>query len=308
MERHEWLKWRHQGIGGSDAPIIMGVSNYATPLELFEEKILPEPGQEGGNYATQKGDRYEPQIRNIASLTQGIDFQVALCQVKEHPWRKASLDGRSECKTIICEIKVNDMESHSLAVAGKVPEKHIPQVFHNIDVANAEKCLYISYNDPNWSLKAKGLPTPEWWKDGTAYSQYIAYVWVTRDEEYMAKLFKEEENFWVNHVLKKKPPVPIARDYKLIRGHAKVANKWKQLKRKMKELEAEMEPIEEALEEIAKNAEHPRLNINGIKMMQVPRVGNINWNKVKEDFNLPEDLDKYRGKGTTYWKKEEMEE
>src|SRR5688500_4639250 len=46
-KRKKWLEERKNGIGGSEAPIVLGVSKFATPLDLFTEKLglRPEPIQ-----------------------------------------------------------------------------------------------------------------------------------------------------------------------------------------------------------------------------------------------------------------------
>lgn len=38
MERTEWLEQRRKGIGGSDAPVIMGVNPWRSPMDLWLEK------------------------------------------------------------------------------------------------------------------------------------------------------------------------------------------------------------------------------------------------------------------------------
>ena len=45
MSHEEWLEWRREGIGASDAPVIMGVSPWTTPLQLWENKLLGKSGQ-----------------------------------------------------------------------------------------------------------------------------------------------------------------------------------------------------------------------------------------------------------------------
>ena len=41
MTHEEWLKWRSEGLGSSDAPIIMLTFPFGkTPYMLWEEKIL----------------------------------------------------------------------------------------------------------------------------------------------------------------------------------------------------------------------------------------------------------------------------
>ncbi|EAC2591077.1 hypothetical protein JT90_16020, partial [Listeria monocytogenes] len=45
MDRTQWLLTRRQGIGGSDAGIIMGLNKYKTAFELWLDKtgqILPD--------------------------------------------------------------------------------------------------------------------------------------------------------------------------------------------------------------------------------------------------------------------------
>lgn len=39
LPRDEWLAWRRTGIGGSDAPIIMGLSPYRGQLSLYVDKL-----------------------------------------------------------------------------------------------------------------------------------------------------------------------------------------------------------------------------------------------------------------------------
>ncbi|GHU60612.1 hypothetical protein FACS1894171_2310 [Clostridia bacterium] len=43
MPREKWLDWRRKGIGGSDASIVCGISQYKTPVELFMEKTGQSP-------------------------------------------------------------------------------------------------------------------------------------------------------------------------------------------------------------------------------------------------------------------------
>ena len=44
MSRGQWLQARRRGIGGSDAPALMGASPWATPLSVYADKMgfLPE--------------------------------------------------------------------------------------------------------------------------------------------------------------------------------------------------------------------------------------------------------------------------
>ena len=37
--RAEWLEGRRGGLGASDCGVVLGVSNFKTPLQLWREKI-----------------------------------------------------------------------------------------------------------------------------------------------------------------------------------------------------------------------------------------------------------------------------
>lgn len=75
----EWLAFRKNGIGASDASAVLGMSNWVTNIELWEEKVgLREPrdlsdsevvkyGSEAEEYnvrlfALQYADRYKTKV------------------------------------------------------------------------------------------------------------------------------------------------------------------------------------------------------------------------------------------------------
>ena len=46
MPYEDWLEYRKQGIGGSDAAVACGISRYKSPVELWLEKMgLSENGK-----------------------------------------------------------------------------------------------------------------------------------------------------------------------------------------------------------------------------------------------------------------------
>ena len=47
----DWLEYRKQGIGGSDAAVVCGISRYKSPVELWMEKTGQLPAQETGEAA-----------------------------------------------------------------------------------------------------------------------------------------------------------------------------------------------------------------------------------------------------------------
>ena len=51
MPYEDWLEYRKQGIGGSDASVVCGISRYKSPVELWMEKTDQLPAQEAGEAA-----------------------------------------------------------------------------------------------------------------------------------------------------------------------------------------------------------------------------------------------------------------
>lgn len=286
MDRLEWLAWRKQGIGSSDAAAIMGVSPWKTQLDCYEDKISPEINEES-SYIMNKGNQMEPKIRAYFELTQARSFSPKLVVMAQFPQIRASLDGADESGEEIAEIKLVGLEDHEGAKKGIIPEKYYPQVQHQLMVTGAKLCHYISYRD------SAG--------DFSFHAENLHRISISSNPDYQGKLLAAELQFWES-VTKKKPPIPSDRDYKQLRGFAKQANLWKRLKLKMDALETELEEAREALLTAAKEHGHPRLTIAGVKILLVSKVGNVNYKSIPELKNV--DLEKYRGAGSSYYKLE----
>ena len=77
----EWLAMRRTKIGASDAPIIMGVSPWTTPLQLWEQKVLGT--SRAKTFFMQEGIDWEPKIREWYSNKTGLKFQPEVVWTKE---------------------------------------------------------------------------------------------------------------------------------------------------------------------------------------------------------------------------------
>jgi putative phage-type endonuclease len=140
----EWLVWRRSHITATDASIIMGIHPWCSPKKLWEEKlemILPDPVNE----AMMLGTQLEPEARVKAIEVLGINFMPAVVEHEDRVWQVASLDGLSECRKYILEIKCPGKKNHDFAKKGEIPEYHMYQMQHQLSVTDAEKCFYVSY-------------------------------------------------------------------------------------------------------------------------------------------------------------------
>ncbi len=100
----EWHRWRRQGIGASDAPVIMGETAFKTPRTLWS--IKTGRMQEGpAGPAARRGRELERLARRAYERQTGIQVEP-LCLVHEgFEWMRASLDGLSFDGSTLLEIK-----------------------------------------------------------------------------------------------------------------------------------------------------------------------------------------------------------
>jgi putative phage-type endonuclease len=168
----DWLSWRREGIGASDAPVVMGLS----PWQKAGELLLLKTGQQAerpANDAMQRGKRLEPMARLAYVQHTGIEVSPVCVQSREHPWMRASLDGLSADGRHVLEIKCPGEKDHSLAASGSVPEKYYPQLQHILAVTGLAEIHY-------WSFRF----------------DHTVLLKVARDESFIADLVEKEAAFW----------------------------------------------------------------------------------------------------------------
>ena len=95
--RHEWLAERRKGIGASDIPAILGVSDYGTPRAVFYDKH--GRGADDGNEAAHWGTVLEePVAREWARRNRSVVRRVGLVAHVDDPILMCTLDRRvTEC-------------------------------------------------------------------------------------------------------------------------------------------------------------------------------------------------------------------
>jgi len=266
-----WMKWRSKGIGSSDAPIIMGVSPWKTPFQLWEEKIgIGKTFQ--GNFATQRGHEMEPKARAAFELESGYEFNPVVAEHATYPFIRASLDGFNAELNAILEIKCPGKDDHQTAKDGKVPEKYWPQLQHQLLVTGAKVCFYYSYDGE------KG-----------------ATVAIHPDLEYIKMLMEAETKFW-DLVQNKTAPDMTDKDAVTIDEKELVfmAEQYAVYDAAIKDLEKKQEAIKKDLVE---KCDHARTKIGKLTITKSPRMGNIDYSKITELSSV--DLEQYRKPMTT---------
>lgn len=278
----EWLEWRKKGIGGSDAPIILGISPWKTSYELWEEKTgLVEKKEDENNFITEKGHRLEPKARALYEIhSDGLEFPPELVQREDRPEHRASLDGRNASIKKTLEIKfVGAGEKWEMALNGEIPDYYMAQIQWQLYVTGDESVDYIAYNEKE---------------------NKIAVVNVKPDIKFIAKMVKAVDKFW-DKVNSKKEPALSDRDYKRVSSkEMKVAiDRYAEIKKEIKELEVKLKEQEVIIKE------HPRWNhrrmIHGdVKLIIKTRKGSVDYKKIVEGHLPGFNTEEYVKPSTTY--------
>lgn len=96
LSHDEWLKWRRQGIGGSDVAAILGISSWNSAIDIWLDKTGQKQGtEETTNEAMEWGTILEPVIRTHFANTTGkpVSEVHAILQHPQYPFMLADLDG-----------------------------------------------------------------------------------------------------------------------------------------------------------------------------------------------------------------------
>ena len=209
---------RTKFIGGSDAAAVMGLSPWATPVELWQQKTgrVPKPDPDPAALRRyERGHRLEPFIREMAiAKLQDMGLQVELLACNEtyvdpeHPFLACEIDFEL---SITGTLVIGDEEfafdgehinADAKSVTGfarkkwgetdteDVPIEYAAQFMHGLMVTGRRLCLVAalrSFDD-------------------------VDIFWTLRDDETIAAMRPKLVSFWIDHVLGDTPPDPIVFD------------------------------------------------------------------------------------------------
>lgn len=276
MKVEDWHEWRSHGLGSSDAPIVLGVSPWSTPYELWEQKTK-RVKKDFSNWATDRGNKLEPVARASYEFENSIEAPPTLVVNPEFPFIRASLDGFCAADGIILEIKCPGKADHETALNGRVPEKYYPQLQHQfLACPEAKVAHYYSF-------------------DGTKGVLVI----VGRDEAFIKTLFELETKFW-HCIQKDTPPELTEKDFKRI-DDAELEEKALCIEQLQKNLKRISEMVDKLKEELFS---HETVKGRRVQLGDKWRInlchrkGTIDYAKIPELKEI--DLEKYRKPMSSY--------
>ena len=275
----KWLEWRREGLGSSDAPVIMGVSPYKTSFQLWEEKLgLGEVKVNA--YITQKGHDLEPKIRARYELQCDASFDPELAKSTRYDFLRASLDGINHALTRIIEIKYMGVKNFNKVVSELKPlDHHYPQLQHALMVTGYPELHYIAYNDEIDDIKT---------------------IVVKPDLLYMQGYYVRAKEFW-QKVLDKKPPEFEPKDWRKV-NNILLQRHITEYRRALKQRKYWDEKVNDAktivFSELERITTHPRVETKYAKIVTITKKGNVDYKKVPELKGV--NLEGYRKPSSVY--------
>lgn len=186
----EQLKLRKSGIGSSDVAAIVGLSTYASPIDIWLDKTGRGRGFTG-NVATRIGDALEPLIAQLYAERVGARLSEPR-QTHVHPeipWMLATPDRiahfDSLSKVVECKHDSYGVKAWGEEGTDEIPDDYMCQV--------------------NWQLDVMGLDEAD---VAALIGQKLSVYHVRRDDELCAQLREAAAAFWRDHVLADvQPPI-----------------------------------------------------------------------------------------------------
>lgn len=185
--REEWLAKRREGIGSSDAPAVLGISPFSSPLKVYAEKIGAMEDREASE-AMKWGHLLEPLIVSEfgKEVNRPVQMDGSLIRSGSTPFLQATLDAmqsKSAGDPGVLEVKATGFRAGDWKEG--VPRHVFAQVQHQLAVTGLDwGSVAVLLN--GCSLK---------WAD------------VERDQSFIDMMLEHEEKFW-KRVVERMPPEP----------------------------------------------------------------------------------------------------
>lgn len=187
LDKKEWLRYRKQGIGGSDAGAVCGLNPYRTAIQVYQDKIS-EDTEDIDNEAMRQGRELEDYVAKRFMEASGKKVRRAnsMFYNEEHPFMLADVDRMVVGENAGLECKTASPFMADKWADGKIPLSYQIQCLHYMAVCGADA----------------------WYIAVVIFGRGFQYYKLERDEEMIADLIRIEQDFWENHVLKHQMPNP----------------------------------------------------------------------------------------------------
>jgi predicted phage-related endonuclease len=209
---------RSQFLGGSDAAAVMGLSPWATPVELWQQKTGRKPKEVPDAAARKRyarGHALEPFIRDMVICKlqdQGMQVELLACNERytdpEHGFLSCEIDFelRLSGVVLIGDQEVTFDREHinvdAKSVSGFARKKWGPEDTEDVPIEYAAQFMFgLMLTGRRYCLVAALRSFDD-----------VDIYWTVRDDETIAAMRPKLVTFWVDHVLGDTPPDPMVFD------------------------------------------------------------------------------------------------
>lgn len=200
-----WHAWRDKGLSASDTPAILGKSEFQTAYQYWLIKTKRVANLFEGNFATERGMRWEGAVRARYELVSDMELPPALAVYEQWPVLRASLDGWNKNKRVVLEIKCAGKAVMECAREGLVHSKYLPQVLTQLLCTGADVChFYVATIG-----KQKDANGNQY---GAEMILDTCLVEHKRDEAELATHLESLKAFWQNYIIADVAPPLVHKD------------------------------------------------------------------------------------------------
>ena len=179
MKNEQWHKDRLKGLGGSDTPVVLGISPWKSRQELWGEKLgFRQPSET--TPAMKRGTVMEPLIAKMYKQVTNRKLKI-IRDIQKHPqydWLIGSFDrvvDDTEKGRGILEIKAPGLKSYGDIERNGIPQMYYAQIQHYLAVSGFEWASFCAHNSERWAMV---------WYD------------LERDEKTIDMIINEDGAFW----------------------------------------------------------------------------------------------------------------
>lgn len=187
IDKESWLKYRKQGIGGSDAGAVCGLNPYRTAIQVYYDKTS-DLIEDVDNEAMRQGRELEEYVARRFCEASGkkVRRANAMFYDEKNSFMLADVDRMIVGENAGLECKTASPYSEEKWRDDKIPLSYQLQCYHYMSVCNADA----------------------WYIAVLIYGRDFKYYKIERDDEVIENLICIEKEFWNEYVLKQVIPDP----------------------------------------------------------------------------------------------------
>lgn len=286
LDKESWLRYRKNGIGGSDAGAVCGLNPYRTAIQVYYDKTSEEI-EELDNEAMRQGRELEEYVARRFCEASGkkVRRANAMFYDEKNPFMLADVDRMIVGENAGLECKTASPYMAEQWKDGSIPVSYQIQCYHYMAVCRADA----------------------WYIAVLIYGREFKYYRIERDDEVIENLIRIEKEFWNGNVIPRVMPDPdgsktadlaIAERFKdaqsntiLLSGFDERLRRRQELLTVMEHMEKEKRQIDQELKLYLGDAETAENEHYRVSWKNVSR-SSLDEKRLKEE--QPEIYEKYR--------------